>query len=1233
MGVILYELFTGTPPFYTTSIYSLVKKIVREPPRFPPEMPDGLRSFLSGLLDKDPDRRLSWPDLLDHPFLEGMPGKSIAKNSRKTWSDGNALGWDSNPSEEFLFDSKKANSSEKDLSNSSSLSRQLSEGDKSSNTQKDGSESTVSILKNKGNDIPVPSASEIHPIRPGQKLEQKRANSIPKAIPLPRKNSDNSFGCSPSKPGYEPVFVDPPQFSRQASPSRYTIKSGGSNCSTEGLLAQADADPAALGILVDALRRIERNANVVNSLWEDEKFLEYLSNALSVPSGKSSLLRWSKQQETAASVRLLEPLLKSTGNAEVSERYKNLVKISTIAAQKLLECGSKLVCPVAIALSSANLEGSEESVVSFFCEMISTRGSWDISETGCLSLTVICASAQNIMFQENVKSTQLSSAVLLIDATIKKKAAGKLCRCVEDALDASRKSSKSVVSAAVQAITSLLPGGDAVILDKTFVQRDESIKKPHFPCALLAQTPLLKSWNPNLGDSSILRLWHQAILALLASQTVMHVFLNFLDTSLETETATMGHINIEKLLRSFYRLLKIEPRLGSVFVNGGLIEHLIGMIVANRSENDGTNLALLLLVLSDTLPLASQIVTVSSNKSKSLGIDFARQIVDRLGAEKLARLFQPSLIGAPKNAILSATSAMALASLIFLAMENENSILSMIRNRTQSKSGSSFLRLNSKDLASSSLRSFCKLVVPDATLPILRRILMFPAVTSSSYHPFHLLEGSPCVTGLLDGVVYLTAALANVDSNRMINAGLGKAALSLLCSLPHPVSSDYAAPGNELSPWGLIALLESIRFIVENEPDAVDLLAAEEHSVPALLATLHPDFLTALEACVDAYGCAPPEFGRKYAAAVRYSSTAILQASFSHHTAKAESSSRIVQQSLLSARGSIPALVSCLAAILGNNIPTHNKLEAACLPACVHLLARLSVANQESSSVSEEFAAAGGLSPSILSLILEPSNNTSVLTSGLLIISQLARSAASPDIQKMFVESQLVPLMPALLRSSDPTVRARAANLLGNLCRHSDALYVDLKQYKVIPHLIDLCTDPDRSTRKFACFAIGNAGFHSSLLYPLLRPAVIPLVHLLKDEEDRTRANAAGALGNLLRNSSELVPDVLSAGALKGLMDLISFGSKTNEGVVKLASSVQISLFSLGNMAAHYDCATALVGMDVEHALKEVEDAPGCDPITKKYVARVRLKLSNHSGKKFQGRVPPQQTPLRLYDC
>lgn len=69
LGVILYELLVGHPPFYTNSIYSLINHIVKDPVEYPADISPDLRSFLQGLLRKDPRQRLSWPELLRHPFV------------------------------------------------------------------------------------------------------------------------------------------------------------------------------------------------------------------------------------------------------------------------------------------------------------------------------------------------------------------------------------------------------------------------------------------------------------------------------------------------------------------------------------------------------------------------------------------------------------------------------------------------------------------------------------------------------------------------------------------------------------------------------------------------------------------------------------------------------------------------------------------------------------------------------------------------------------------------------------------------------------------------------------------------------------------------------------------------------------------------------------------------------------------------------------------------------------
>ncbi|EER12356.1 protein kinase, putative [Perkinsus marinus ATCC 50983] len=77
LGVILYELFVGTPPFYTNSLYSLIHLIIKDPVKYPSNMSPEFKSFLQGLLVKNPSKRLSWPALLEHPFVRRELSTSI----------------------------------------------------------------------------------------------------------------------------------------------------------------------------------------------------------------------------------------------------------------------------------------------------------------------------------------------------------------------------------------------------------------------------------------------------------------------------------------------------------------------------------------------------------------------------------------------------------------------------------------------------------------------------------------------------------------------------------------------------------------------------------------------------------------------------------------------------------------------------------------------------------------------------------------------------------------------------------------------------------------------------------------------------------------------------------------------------------------------------------------------------------------------------------------------------
>merc|ERR1711957_852098 len=151
--------------------------------------------------------------------------------------------------------------------------------------------------------------------------------------------------------------------------------------------------------------------------------------------------------------------------------------------------------------------------------------------------------------------------------------------------------------------------------------------------------------------------------------------------------------------------------------------------------------------------------------------------------------------------------------------------------------------------------------------------------------------------------------------------------------------------------------------------------------------------------------------------------------------------------------------------------------------------------------------------------------------------------------------------------------------------RHSDAFYGAIQKAGILDKLISLCSDVDSACRKFSSFAVGNSAFHSDLLYRDLVISIPQLQRLLLDEDEKTRANAAGALGNLVRNSAELCGVMIHEGALRSLVGLvvskrprepINPGDGSLERFVA-DSSVKIALFSLGNLAVHAECRGELV--------------------------------------------------------
>ncbi|XP_063055826.1 serine/threonine-protein kinase ULK4 [Engraulis encrasicolus] len=85
LGCVFYEMFTGRPPFFSETFSDLSDLILHEDPS-PPQQKGAsfsraspeFQGLLTELLQKDPQKRISWAGLLSHPFWKGALSQQLS---------------------------------------------------------------------------------------------------------------------------------------------------------------------------------------------------------------------------------------------------------------------------------------------------------------------------------------------------------------------------------------------------------------------------------------------------------------------------------------------------------------------------------------------------------------------------------------------------------------------------------------------------------------------------------------------------------------------------------------------------------------------------------------------------------------------------------------------------------------------------------------------------------------------------------------------------------------------------------------------------------------------------------------------------------------------------------------------------------------------------------------------------------------------------------------------------
>jgi serine/threonine protein kinase len=250
---------------------------------------------------------------------------------------------------------------------------------------------------------------------------------------------------------------------------------------------------------------------------------------------------------------------------------------------------------------------------------------------------------------------------------------------------------------------------------------------------------------------------------------------------------------------------------------------------------------------------------------------------------------------------------------------------------------------------------------------------------------------------------------------------------------------------------------------------------------------------------------------------------------------------------------------------------------------------------------------AGGVTPFMnsggLKILKAGFENSEWIGECVVILSNIARHSAE---WYPVIHTELRPYSALERWLADPTspeLQARTCSAIGNMSRHSDFFYMHFEP--LILALVSVCQSTDTGCRKFASFAIGNVAFHSGALYESLRRAgaVRTLVRLLRDEDEKTRANSAGALGNMVRNGTVLVGEMIRDEVPEGLLGLL-----IQRGVGS-DSSGKIALFSLGNLATHKATKDRLVKLGCSEIVRKI--VVNGDKQVIKYADRLFQKLSN----------------------
>ncbi|BBN17969.1 fused [Marchantia polymorpha subsp. ruderalis] len=1211
LGVILYELYVGQPPFYTNSVYTLIRHIVKDPVKYPDTISTNFRSFLKGLLNKVSQNRLTWPGLLDHPFVRETSDEVAAREARAATAA--ARGCDA------------AWRGEVNITLSS----------------------PASVRSTTHSQAASP-AGKTRPTRdfPESAPESPAANS-PALQPSNKNNQPQPPPVSPVNQPVPPNAAEMSVLDKVEFTSR-TVKGAQVVGQDRGAVAHILHSFRNLQIKGTAALSRQENTIVQRPLIQNDEQssananqgLRILSNLLS---GGALQQKVAVEDVIPAVLGLVRATLGASNGPHVGLLIKGLAVL-----RKLMEVGGNRVETSYLHHSVAILRLYPQAVA--YAHDPSGRVLYD--STSCVSvlLTRVVSGLTSILTPEqgeegeNLGGAASAEGQIMAQIIGQAKAVGTadhLCSCLSATgtnLISASSTSAPVAGEACKGLWALISG-----LNLTNGKGD---LRHGFPLAVLkgyaetwADDKKLEdeSFKPEEGSSGVIEMVTDSISKSKSMQVaVCYALLHGSDNALSA------------VMQVLLRCCVLSPVVCDVLAGISAQESPSQTPVSGGG--DGTAVGAIFRVLS----VHGSSSAPTNNGFKEPGtaateatLKLATEGLLKQACLALAAIAQGLMTQGRRGAscMLSGSQPKQRARLSALAHQ---SLLDVVPKTplTMSRSASAVLALSSILSLEQGIDRFggpcwvSELVLP--LLPsysVIRSSLQVsPAQYGAEAHQASSVNSGMLTSwhGLRDGYVgVLEARLRWGGSSALEQACSAHIPLVLVSLLAGGLkgsseeADEPAGLGEDLiglSPRGVVWALSAIAYCLPGGGFRDVLLRREQ--LQALLALVEKTHLTHVQSWEGAGGGSdglrdtvhgvvrvlefpftisqqatptspPPASGNSTVAGS--DSPGGKRGSEGTELTRTVTASMPHYWQLLQEVNVASPLIRCLEML--------NKDD---LGSPVALIARMV---QSSRILAGDLVKEGFLSSYMMSKLLDPACPKDVLRDVLMTVSNLAR--LSKDFYEPIGQANIWEAMKVFMNHADPSLRSKACSVLGNMCRHTPYFYDALVEHDIINLLIDRCADPDRHTRKFACFGLGNAAYHNDALYEVLRRSIPHLTSLLQgDEEDKTKANAAGALSNLVRNSNKLCEDIISKGAMQALCQVIADCANApaghdRRGASNSESPLKIALFSLGNMCVHAACRQYLRSPELFRVLLKLKQSS--DATVVKYVTRITSKFPDSS--------------------